>query len=79
MKLNSDKSHLLNFGERNNDVSVQIGATTITEFVEEKLLGVTLDKNLQSLPKLLKKIAYFPTSLPLPPYNVGFLCDYAVG
>ena len=25
---------------------VQIGATTITESVEEKLLGVTLDKNL---------------------------------
>ena len=34
------------FGEKNNDVSVQIGATTITESVEEKLLGVTLDKNL---------------------------------
>ena len=32
-------------GEKNNDVSVQIGATTITESVEIKLLGVTLDKN----------------------------------
>ena len=32
-------------GEKNTDVSVQIGATTITESVEIKLLGVTLDKN----------------------------------
>ena len=46
MKLNPDKCHLLTFGEKNNDVSVQIGATTITESVQEKLLGVTLDKNL---------------------------------
>ena len=46
MKLNPDKCHLLVFGEKNNDVSVRIGATTITESVEEKLLGVTLDKNL---------------------------------
>ena len=46
MKLNPDKCHLLVFGEKNNDVSVQIGVTTVTESVEEKLLGVTLDKNL---------------------------------
>ena len=46
MKLNPDKCHLLIFGEKNSDVSVQIGATTITESVEEKLLGVKLDKNL---------------------------------
>ena len=46
MKLNPDKCHLLVFGEKNNDVTVQIRATTITESVEEKLLGVTLDKNL---------------------------------
>ena len=35
MKLNPDKCHLLIFGEKNNDVSVQIGATTITESVEK--------------------------------------------
>ena len=34
------------FGEKNTDVSVQIGATTIQKSVEEKLLCVTLDKNL---------------------------------
>ena len=35
-------------------------------------------RELQSLSKLLKKIAYFSTSLPLPPYDVGFLCVYTV-
>ena len=45
-RLDNDKCHLLVFGEKNNDVSVQIGVTTVTESVEEKLLGVTLDKNL---------------------------------
>ena len=44
MKLNPDKCYLLIFGVKNNDVSVQIGATTVTESVEEKLLDV--DKNL---------------------------------
>ena len=43
MKLNPEKCHLLIFGEKNTDVSVQIGATTITESAEEKLLGVKLD------------------------------------
>ena len=46
MKLNPDKCNILILGEKNTDVSVQIGATTITEPVEEKLLGVTLDRNL---------------------------------
>ena len=45
MKLNPEKCHILIFG-RKTDVSVQIGATTITEPVAEKLLGVTRDKNL---------------------------------
>ena len=35
MKLNPDKCHLLIFGEKNNEVSVQIGAMSITESVEE--------------------------------------------
>ena len=46
MKLNPDKCHLLIFGGNNTDVSVHIGETVVTESVEEKLLGVALDKNL---------------------------------
>ena len=46
MKLNPDKCHLLIFAGRNADLSVRIGETMVTESVEEKLLGVTLDKNL---------------------------------
>ena len=46
MKLNREKSHLLIFGEKNADVSVQIGATLVIESVEEKHLGVTVDKHL---------------------------------
>ena len=44
MQLNPDKCHLLIFRGKNTDVSVQIGAALITESVEEKLLGVTLEK-----------------------------------
>ena len=43
MKLNPDKCHLLIFGEKITDVSLQIGATKITESVAKELLGVTLD------------------------------------
>ena len=46
MKVNPDKCHLLIFGGKNTDVSVHIGETMVTESVEDKLLGVTLDKNL---------------------------------
>ena len=34
------------FRGENTDVSVHIGETMVTESIEEKLLGVTLDKNL---------------------------------
>ena len=44
--MNPDKCHLLIFREKITDLSVQIGATLITESVEEKLLGVTRDKHL---------------------------------
>ena len=44
MKLNADKCHLLIFGEKSTDVSVEIGLTSITESTEEKFLGLTLDK-----------------------------------
>ena len=46
MKFNPDKCHLLIFGEKTADISVQIGATGITESVAEKLRGVTLDKDI---------------------------------
>ena len=49
MKLNPDKCHLLIFGAKNADLSVNIGETIITESVEEKLLGITLDKNLNKV------------------------------
>ena len=51
IKLNPDKCHLLIFGEKSTDISVQIDATTMTESVEEKLLAVTLDKNLDFILK----------------------------
>ena len=46
MKLSPDKFHLLIFRGRNTDLSVRIGETMVTESVKEKLLAVTLDKNL---------------------------------
>ena len=46
MELNPDKCHLLIFGEKNTDASVQKGATLIAESVEETLLVVMLDKHL---------------------------------
>ena len=42
IKLNPDKCHR----GGNMDLSVCIGETMVTESVEEKLLGVTLEKNL---------------------------------
>ena len=58
MKLNPDKCHLLIFGKKNIDVSVQIHATSMTESAEEKLLVVTLDKQLdfESVNSLCKKV-----------------------
>ena len=46
MKLNGDKCHLMIFGEESNDLSIKIGNTTIIESIEERLLGVILDKKL---------------------------------
>ena len=46
MKLNDDKCHLLVFGDKTNDVSVTVGNSLIKESTEEKLLGVTIDKDL---------------------------------
>ena len=46
MKLNDDKCHLHVFGDETNDVSVTVGNSLIKESTEEKLLGVTIDKDL---------------------------------
>ena len=46
MKLNEDKCHLMIFGDKSNDISLNIGSVRIKESKEEKLLGVILDKTL---------------------------------
>ena len=46
MKMNEDKSHLLVFGNKDNEVTVNISGSFIKESDQEKLLGVTLDKTL---------------------------------
>ena len=58
MKLNEDKCHLMVFGDKSNDVSVNVGRITIKESTEEKLLGVILDKKLcfkQQIKSMCKK------------------------
>ena len=40
MKLNEDKCHLMVFGDKSNDISLNIGSVRIKESTEEKLLGV---------------------------------------
>ena len=60
MKLNGDKCHLMVFGDKSNDVTLNIGSITIKESTEEKLLGVILDKNLcckQQVKSICKKAA----------------------
>ena len=44
MKLNEDKCHLMVFGNKSNDISLNIGSVRIKEITEEKLVGVILDK-----------------------------------
>ena len=46
MKMNEDKSHLLIFGKKEDQATVNISGSLIEESDEEKLLGVTLDKKL---------------------------------
>ena len=45
MKMSEDKSHLLVFGNKDDETTVNISGSLIEENDEEKLLGVTLDKN----------------------------------
>ena len=46
MKLNKDKCHLLVAGHRYETLRVNIGETWIWESKNEKLLGLTIDRNL---------------------------------
>ena len=46
MKMNEDKSHLLVFGNKDDEVTVNVSGSRIKESDEEKLLGVTLDETL---------------------------------
>ena len=58
MKLNEDKCHLMVFGDKSNDISLNIGSVRIKESKEEKLLGVILDKTLcfkQQIRSICKK------------------------
>ena len=58
MKLNEDKCHLMIFGDKSNDISLNIGSVRIKESNEEKLLGVILDKKLclkQQVSSICKK------------------------
>ena len=46
MKLNEGKCHLLTFGTSQDDTKITVGEAIVKESSEEKLLGVTIDKNL---------------------------------
>ena len=46
MKLNEDKYHLMVFGDKSNNVSINIGNKKTNESTEQKLLGVIFDKKL---------------------------------
>ena len=46
MKLNEGKCHLLTFGTKQDDIKITIGEAIVEESSEERLLGVTIDKNL---------------------------------
>ena len=58
-EVEGDKCHLMVFGDKSNDVTLNIGSITIKESTEEKLLGVILDdKNLcfkQQVKSICKK------------------------
>ena len=54
MKLNKDKCHFLISGNLNEHLFVKVGDELIWESAEQKLLGVTIDKNLSFNSHLLK-------------------------
>ena len=60
MKLNQDKCHFLTGANTNEHLWLKVGDEMIWESSEEKLLGVTIDKNLNfnaHLSKLCRKVA----------------------
>ena len=46
MKFNEEKCHLLTFGTSQDDIKIKVGEAIVKESSEEKLLLVTIDKNL---------------------------------
>ena len=46
MKLNDAKCHFMLFGSTASGTSVNVGTSCIEQSDKEKLLGITLDKNL---------------------------------
>ena len=46
LRLNREKCHFMVFGDKSNDLTLQIETTPIVESREQKLLGITLDKKL---------------------------------
>ena len=46
MKLKEEKCHLLVFGEKDTEISINVGPSVIKESKEEKLLGVVIDQML---------------------------------
>ena len=66
MKLNQDKCHFLISGNINEHLFAKVGDELIWESAEEKLLGVTIDKNLNfnsHLSTLCKKVGQKVTAL----------------
>ncbi len=66
MKLNEDKCHFLIAGIMNEHLFAKVGDKLIWESMEEKLLGVTIDKNLKfnsHLSSLCKKVGQKVTAL----------------
>ena len=60
MKLNDAKCHFMLFGHNSPGISVNIGTSNIEQSDKEKLLGVTLDKNLDfncHVEEICKKLA----------------------
>ena len=66
MKLNEDKCHFLVSGNRNEHLWIKVGGELIWESSDEKLLGVTIDNNLNfnlHLKNLCKKVGAKVTAL----------------
>ena len=55
MKLNEEKCHFMFYGDKSDDHNVNVGLALIKESTEEKLHGVSLDKDslLKSIPSSL--------------------------